>query len=274
MPELPEVETVAQGLKPVISGARIQEVIQRRGDLRIPFPDDLAEALTDAKFKSITRRAKYLLFELSNNKTIIAHLGMSGTFTLRKGFEKKFRKHDHLVMYLSNDYSLLYHDPRRFGVITLSDTKDVKQHALIKDLGVEPLDDAFNTNYLKEVVAGRSAPIKNAIMDQHLVVGVGNIYAAEALFLAKISPRRAAKKLTLSECERLVKAIKRVLQDAIKSGGSTLRDYVRSSGDSGYFQHKFNVYDREGDACFVCKTPIESMRQAGRTTFFCMKCQK
>ena len=278
MPELPEVETVMRGLKQSITGVSIEEIVQRRAGLRVAFPDNLMEVLGGATLKAFSRRAKYLLVELggehAKGQVLIAHLGMSGTFQLKNGYEENFRKHDHLVMYLSNKQTLLYHDPRRFGVITLCDKKMLKGHALLKDLGVEPLEGEFNTAYLKNTISGKSAPIKNTIMDQHVVVGVGNIYAAEALFLSGIHPAKPANALSFKQCQLLVDSIKKVLSSAIESGGSTLRDYTQSSGDSGYFQHHFNVYDRAGEPCYTCKKPIEVMRQAGRSTFFCKKCQK
>lgn len=274
MPELPEVETVVRGLSTAITGLRVEGVLLRRKDVRIPFPKDLAKQITGQTIRSVTRRAKYILITFSNDQVMIAHLGMSGKFLVKQGRVKDYDTHDHMVCALSGGKTLLFNDPRRFGVVTLANAAELSSHALLANLGPEPLSRDFDETYLLEVLKHKKQPIKNAIMDQHLVVGVGNIYAAESLFLSGINPQKPAEMLIKMDVSRLVKNIKVVLEAAIKSGGSTLRDYVRSSGDVGYFQHHFNVYGRQKLPCFTCKSPILMIRQAGRSTFYCARCQK
>jgi formamidopyrimidine-DNA glycosylase len=274
MPELPEVETVARGLAGAICNATIERVIKRRKDLRVPFPMQLETRLEARAIVSVSRRAKYILMVLSDQQVIIAHLGMSGKFLVKQGKVNAFDTHDHLALYLSNGVTMIFNDPRRFGVFLLSNTKEVNHHPLLKNLGPEPLSGVFDSAYLYAQLRTKKQPIKTAIMDQKLVVGVGNIYAAEALFQAGIKPTRRASSLTLKQCAVLVEEIRCVLRAAIASGGSTLRDYVRSSGDVGSFQHHFNVYGRKDLPCLHCKTPIKSLIQAGRSTFFCPSCQK
>ncbi|NBX03303.1 MAG: bifunctional DNA-formamidopyrimidine glycosylase/DNA-(apurinic or apyrimidinic site) lyase [Alphaproteobacteria bacterium] len=272
MPELPEVETVRTGLENAIKGATIKSVTLRRKDLRQPFPRGFTAALAGAKILDIRRRAKYLLFELDNTQVVIAHLGMSGRFSVLKKAPKAFETHDHVVWHLADGRVVIYNDARRFGVMTLTEKGDVNAHPLLAALGPEPLENAFSAAYLEQVLLSRKAPIKPTLMDQGLVVGVGNIYASEALFLAGIHPAKPARDAAGS-AQKLIRCIQKVLNDAIASGGSSLRDFVQVSGDSGYFQHHFNVYDRTGEPCFSCKTPIQSCRQSGRSTFFCPKCQ-
>lgn len=274
MPELPEVETVCRGLEATIMGARITRAVQRRKDLRVPFPKGFAAALEGRSIMGIRRRAKYILMDLDDKNTVIAHLGMSGKMLVKTGHGGRFETHDHLVLYLNNGKSLVFNDPRRFGLMLLCKTDGLNSHVLFAHLGAEPLENAFDEKHLSARLKAKKRPIKNAIMDQRVVVGVGNIYAAEALFLSGIHPEKQAGKLTQSEIMRLVNAIKAVLKAAIRSGGSTLRDYVRSSGDTGYFQHHFKVYDREDEPCEVCKASIKMIRQGGRSTFFCGTCQK
>lgn len=270
MPELPEVETVVRGLAGSITGRRITKVELKRKDLRFPFSKDFAQQVTGAQIEQITRRAKYLLFRLDNGRTLLAHLGMSGSFSV--SVPRAAKTHDHVIFTLDDKRVLIYNDPRRFGIMDIVKTSELAKHELLYHLGPEPFSEGFNASYLKQALQSRTGAIKPVLMDQKLVVGVGNIYASEALFLAKIDPQKSAPKVA-PKAALLVKSIRKVLKDAIESGGSSLRDFVHISGDSGYFQHKFNVYDREGEPCFACKTPIQSIRQAGRATFYCPKCQ-
>lgn len=273
MPELPEVETVVRGLAASITGSEIASVLLRRKDLRTPFPKDFARIVEGSSITQIIRRAKYLIFTLDNGHSILAHLGMSGRFSVLEKMPKKYETHDHVVFTLADKRVLIYNDPRRFGVMTLTKTKDIAHHALLENLGCEPFSDAFTAATLKAQLLKRKGPIKPVLMDQKLVVGVGNIYASEALFLASIDPRKPASAMA-SKASLIIKSIRKVLADAIESGGSSLRDFVHISGEAGYFQHRFNVYERNGEPCFKCKTPIAAIRQAGRSTFYCPKCQR
>jgi formamidopyrimidine-DNA glycosylase len=272
MPELPEVETVCTELALSIKGAIIDRAVLLRPNLRIPFPAHFEELLTDQIITDIRRRAKYLLFELSSGSIIISHLGMSGQFSVLAKAPKTFAKHDHVVWYLRDGRVVVYNDTRRFGLMTLSTKTNIFAHPLLAILGPEPFEKAFTATYLQDELLKRRTPIKVSLMDQSLVVGVGNIYASEALFLAKIHPLTPAN-MAADQAKLLVKCIKKVLGDAIKSGGSSLRDFVHVSGESGYFQHHFNVYGRTEKPCFTCGSPIKILRQSGRSTFFCPQCQ-
>ena len=273
MPELPEVETVRRGLEGALVGAVISGVVLHRKNLRTPFPKGFEKSLAGRKITAIKRRAKYLLFYFDTDVVLIAHLGMTGRFSVLKNKDNKLVAHDHVVFNLADGRSLIYNDPRRFGLMDLCKHSEVETHKLFAHLAPEPLEDKFTEKYLAKALSKRSTPIKPTLMEQKVVVGVGNIYANEALFLAGISPLKPAneigKKLGL-----LISCIHDVLNDAIKAGGSTLRDFAHVSGESGYFQHKFHVYGRAGKPCSKCKTPIISIRQAGRATFYCPKCQK
>ncbi|NBO18412.1 MAG: bifunctional DNA-formamidopyrimidine glycosylase/DNA-(apurinic or apyrimidinic site) lyase [Proteobacteria bacterium] len=271
MPELPEVETVRTGLARALEGATIAQVTLRRADLRQPFPPHLAAALRGSTISRVSRRAKYLLFSFDSDDVLIAHLGMTGRFSVQQG-KPKLATHDHVVMGLTDGRSVIYNDARRFGVMTLAKADVLAQHPLLAVLGPEPLDKGFSAAYLKKALLARKTPVKVALMDQALVVGVGNIYASEALFLAGVDPRKPAHEAAPKAAE-LVAAIRQVLQAAIASGGSSLRDFLQVSGDSGYFQHQFNVYGRQGQPCVSCGRPLEITRQAGRSTFFCGSCQ-
>jgi len=274
MPELPEVETVCRGLAAHLINASITQIVVRRRDLRVPVTRKLESALKNKKLASITRRAKYILFHFTDGQVLIIHLGMSGRLLLHKSLPVKYLKHDHVILEWANGYTLVFNDPRRFGLVTLSSESDLPTHVFFRDLGPEPLDSTWNGKVLYRALQTSSAPIKSVIMDQRKLVGVGNIYACEALFAAHIHPRRSARCITCKEAELLSRSIQNVLQDAIASGGSTLRDYVRSSGEAGYFQHHFRVYGRQKLPCGVCKKPIVMVRQAGRSTFFCRHCQQ
>lgn len=272
MPELPEVETVAAGLAAQLAGDKVRECVLNRSNMRFPFPDDLQEVLSGATVIDVYRRAKYLIFNLDNGYSVLAHLGMSGTMRVVLADTYEPRKHDHVLWDLASGRFFVFNDPRRFGLMLLSESNSLHLHPLIASLGIEPLGEDFTSAYLEKAMKSCSSAIKVAIMDQKLVVGVGNIYASEALFRAEIHPQTAAKSAA-SRADRLVPAIQSVLREAIASGGSTLRDYVRSDGDLGYFQHHFAVYGRNGEPCIICATPISQIRQAGRSSFYCKTCQ-
>ncbi len=274
MPELPEVETVRRGLESALVGDIIADVVVRRRDLRVPVPDNLEEILSGASVEQIKRRAKYLLIYPDNEWVVLMHLGMSGRAVVLDNPPDKYAKHDHLSVGFESGKTLLFNDARRFGLVTLARKSGLEQNSLLHHLGVEPLSPSFDAEYLYKALKRRKCPIKQAIMDQKLVVGVGNIYACEALFAVGISPQMSADNITMDKAKRLVQSIKQVLRAAIKSGGSTLRDYVGSSGESGYFQHNFRVYGREGDICTSCEAPIKRIVQGGRSTFYCANCQR
>jgi formamidopyrimidine-DNA glycosylase len=274
MPELPEVETVVAGIRPHLVGTCITEVVLRRADIRLPIPTDLPQRVAGQRVLAVSRRAKYVQVALANGYTLLVHLGMSGRLTLlpQDGFTP--RTHDHVLWRLEDGMQLVFHDPRRFGVVTGMDAWEVASHPLIRHLGPEPLGEAWDGKALHQALQGRRVAIKQAIMDARLVVGVGNIYASETLFRARILPDRPVQSLSTAECHALVATTQQVLREAIASGGSTLRDYVRSSGDPGYFQHKFQVYGREGEGCVVCDSPVQRLVQGGRSSFFCASCQQ
>lgn len=272
MPELPEVETVCRGLEAALSGRKILRLTQRRADLRFPLPERFAEQVEGRRLLSVSRRAKYLVFTLAGGLSMLAHLGMSGQMLVSEKPPAKPQKHDHLLFAFDGGMHLTYRDPRRFGLFDLVETAHIASHHLLAHLGPEPLEKSFNIKYLSDMLQRRTGAIKPVLMDQKLVVGVGNIYASEALFLAGIHPETPAHD-AVPHAAALVKAIRQVLKAAIASGGSTLRDYVRSSGDAGYFQHDFSVYDRAEKPCKRCQEPIQHMVQAGRSTYCCPRCQ-
>lgn len=273
MPELPEVETVRRGLEEALKGAAIRKVTLRRGDLRVPFSKGMAEALAGRRIEDIRRRAKYLLFDLDSDDALIVHLGMTGRFLLEKGEPGALKAHDHAVFELQDGRTLVFNDARRFGLMQLAKKDALEQHPLFKGLGPEPFGKEFSPKYLQKALEKRKSPIKPVLMDQALVVGVGNIYASEALFAAGIDPRKPACK-TAGKAAEMTAAIRQVLKDAIASGGSSLRDFLHVTGYAGDYQHRFQVYGRKGKPCFSCGAPIRSLRQAGRSTFFCPHCQK
>ncbi|WP_455478759.1 bifunctional DNA-formamidopyrimidine glycosylase/DNA-(apurinic or apyrimidinic site) lyase [Bartonella sp. B10] len=291
MPELPEVETVRRGLDPVLTDAKILSVTLNRQDLRFPFPEAFSERLVGRVILGLGRRAKYLLFHLSQNETILSHLGMSGSwriedYVLRKeSFSAgKLAIHDHLIMNVQarngQAYCLVYNDPRRFGFMHLTDTVKLYEHPFLKKLGLEPTSNVFSATYLQKAFANKKASLKTALLDQSIIAGLGNIYVCEALWRSHLSPRRSAFTLALKnmrscECvERLVQNIRDVIAEAIFSGGSSLRDYVHADGSLGYFQHSFSVYGREGKECLRCGVPIMRILQSGRSSFYCPQCQK
>ncbi len=275
MPELPEVETVCRGLAKVLPGLAIRAVTQNRAGMRIPFPPELGR-IANSKVTAIDRRAKYILLRLGNGQTLILHLGMSGRLLIHDE-NKKYTsdKHDHLILQMESGISIVLNDPRRFGLAALTETKNLAQHKLFAHLGPEPLEKTFTAPYLADKIKSKKVSIKLAIMDQKVVVGVGNIYASEALFAAGIDPKRAAATLKPAEIKKLVADIKAILRKAIKAGGSSLRDYVQTDGELGYFQHHFAVYDREGQKCRHCTCTIKKtggirrLTQGGRSTFYC-----
>lgn len=276
MPELPEVETVRRGLAQAMEGRRINQVVVRRTDLRRPLPENFADALMGRTITQLGRRAKYLLIHLDDGTVVLAHLGMSGRMVIEQGTEVEVpaRKHEHIAFAVGNGTVIRFSDPRRFGLMDLSTEEGLSTHTLLASIGPEPLGDDFNGPALAVRLKGRKTPIKSALLDQRIVAGLGNIYVCEGLFMAGISPRRSAHTVGARRADRLVAETKQVLRDAIKAGGSTLRDHVTASGEMGYFQHNFKVYGREGEACPTCSKPVKRIVQAGRSTFFCASCQR
>lgn len=279
MPELPEVETVRRGLIPKLVGQRLSRVVQRREDLRFPLPARLPERLAGRRVLAIERRAKYLLWRLEGAETLLLHLGMSGRMVLvdpKEAKRKPFDTHDHLVFVTGGGHEIRFNDARRFGMVDLVADSAMAAHKALAGLGPEPLDDAFDGPALAARLAGKRTPIKAALLDQRVVVGIGNIYACEALYLAGISPRRLASTVRGDRADRLVAAVKTVLQRAIADGGSSLRDHVQPDGELGYFQTRFAVYDREGVPCpgCDCGRSVRRIVQSGRSTFYCSRCQR
>ncbi len=271
MPELPEVETTARGIAPHVLDKTVSGVMIRDGRLRWPVPQDLASHIVGHPVTKVWRRAKYLLLDIGAGSVII-HLGMSGSLRVLPGTAPA-RPHDHVEIQLQDGDCLRLHDPRRFGCVLWADG-DVLQHPRLASLGVEPLSEEFDAEYLYRQSRGRETAIKNFIMDGRIVVGVGNIYASEALFLSGIHPSRAAGRVSLQRYGRLCECIKQTLRDAITSGGTTLRDYYNSAGDPGYFALSLNTYGREGEACHQCGSVIRRKVIGQRSTFYCSRCQR
>jgi formamidopyrimidine-DNA glycosylase len=271
MPELPEVETSRRGIEPHIKQKVIRDIVVRQHSLRWPVSRQLKKKARNQPVRSVDRRGKYLLLRLDNG-TIIIHLGMSGSLRICSP-DSPAEKHDHVDLVFDNNTVLRLRDPRRFGAV-LWTGEDPETHKLLSSLGPEPLQDSFNAAYLHASTRKRSASIKSVIMNSHIVVGVGNIYACESLFLAGINPRRKAGTLSLARCEKLVTAIKQVLTESITQGGTTLRDFVREYGQPGYFTLKLRVYGKEGEPCPNCGNPIRRITQQQRSTFYCTQCQK
>jgi len=270
MPELPEVETTRLGLLPLV-GQKVGKVIIRNAAMRWPIPAQIADILPGQQLHALQRRAKYILARFDTG-TLILHLGMSGRISLLQQDEPA-QKHDHFEIQFSNGNVLRLRDPRRFGAVLWSEG-DVDRHVLLQSLGPEPLDDEFDGELLYARTRTRPAPVKNVIMDSSMVVGVGNIYASESLFRAGIHPSTAANKVSKKRYERLVGEIKATLQDALKAGGSSLRDFFSTDGNPGYFQQQYFVYGRTGKPCRKCGTAIRSIRLGQRSTFFCPVCQR
>jgi formamidopyrimidine-DNA glycosylase len=280
MPELPEVETVARGLRATLEGHVITEVSQNRPNLRIPFPPNLVKRLTGRRVVHIGRRAKYLLLSLDDGEILVVHLGMSGRFIIRHDPSLPLLAHDHLVIKADDGVVYVLNDPRRFGLVEMVDSDKMAEHRLFAGIGPEPLGNAFDAKTLAEALAGKNTPIKAALLDQRVVAGLGNIYVCEALFMSGISPLRLAGTIKGAKADRLVRAIREVLDKAIAAGGSSLRDFVHHDGELGYFQHSFSVYDREGKSCPGCDCDlsrtggIERIVQSGRSTFYCPRKQR
>lgn len=273
MPELPEVETVCRGIAKKAIGKKIEQVWVSNKKMRFPAADNFEESLISRKILDVKRRSKYILIELDNDYYLVIHLGMSGKILFQESELYETKKHDHLIIDFDDGSNLVFNDARRFGMYDIIAKSSLENHKLFSELGIEPLDNGFDGKYLKEKFQKKAVNIKQAIMDAKNLVGVGNIYAAESLFRAGINPKISANKLSLKKLNLLSQKIKEVLKEAIESGGSTLRDYVRSDGDIGYFQNKHFVYGRENQPCFICGEKVKKIVQQGRSTFYCEKCQ-
>jgi formamidopyrimidine-DNA glycosylase len=285
MPELPEVETVRRGLASALVGKRIAKAKTKRADLRFPFPARFAARLKGRRVDALERRAKYLLAHLDNGTVWVTHLGMTGRWSVLGAkqqpgdfyySEPPDPAHTHVVIDMEEGARLEFNDPRRFGYMDLIAESALDAHPWFKGLGPEPLGNAFNLPYLKKALAGKKAPIKAALLDQRIVAGLGNIYVVEALYRAGIAPTKAAGRISAQRLEKLFHAIRAVLEEAIEAGGSTLSDYAQVDGAQGGFQHRFRVYDREGEECLTkdCGGTIVRLTQAGRSTFWCPRCQR
>jgi len=294
MPELPEVETVIRGLRQVLEGRTIASVRLRRKDLRLPFPKDFAARLKGKKVEGLSRRAKYILASIEGGDCLLVHLGMTGRFTVHKPSGQTLNlgefyfeegeaagngTHDHVIFGLDDGATIVYSDPRRFGVMDLFPASAVASHKLLRGIGVEPLGNDFNAEALAKAFRGKAAPLKAALLDQKIIAGLGNIYVCEALFRGALSPKRRAgtlarAKKTDPRLEALVRHIRDILNEAIEAGGSTLNDFAHTDGGEGSYQQRFAVYDREGEPCRRCAKPIKRIVQAGRSTFYCKACQK
>lgn len=288
MPELPEVETVRRGLEPVMAGHLIVRADVRRPDLRWPFPARMAERLTGQRVERLRRRSKYILCDLGSDETLIIHLGMSGRMTIapapgdRSEILGEFRhlhpapeKHDHVVFDMEDGARITFNDARRFGAMDLCATNELDSHRMLAGLGPEPLGNAFDEKYLGGRLKGKKAAVKTALLDQRIIAGLGNIYVCEALWRTRISPLCKAGSLSQKQVHALVPAIRNILNEAIVSGGSSLKDFRQTDGELGYFQHNFAVYGREGEPCLTpdCGSKIARIAQSGRSSFYCPKCQ-
>ncbi len=268
MPELPEVETVKNGLAPVMEGYVFDRVQLNRADLRFPFGDDFISRVQGQKLERLSRRAKFMMAELSSGDRLFMHLGMSGKFTIDPA---AFEKHDHVIFEMSSGNRVVYNDTRRFGFMELIKPGEPSR---LDHLGPEPLSNELSAPVLRAALKGKKNKIKAALLDQRIIAGLGNIYVCEALYRAKLSPTRASGKLTVADTELLVRHIKDVISDAIKAGGSSLKDFANTDGELGYFQHSFDVYGRENEPCNICETSIHRIVQTGRSTFYCKACQR
>ncbi len=283
MPELPEVETVMRGLTPAMQGAVIAQADVNRPDLRWPFPPQMAERLTGQQVIQLRRRSKYILADLASGESLLIHLGMSGRMLVSGDPLGQFthdhpaaEKHDHVVFHMNNGARITFNDPRRFGAMDLMQTATAAHHKLLASLGPEPLGNDFHEAHLIAAFRGRNTPVKSALLDQRLIAGLGNIYVCEALYRARIHPARKAGRISEARVAALVPIIRQVLADAIKAGGSSLRDFRQADGELGYFQHSFDVYGREGEPCRTadCGHVIRRIVQSGRSSFYCSQCQR
>jgi formamidopyrimidine-DNA glycosylase len=283
VPELPEVETVRRGLAPVLEGAVIARATVNRPDLRWPLPERMAERLTGRRVVALRRRSKYILADLDSGETLLIHLGMSGRMLVSGRMLGEFHhhhpapeRHDHVILDMADGARITYNDARRFGAMDLLPTETADQHWLLRDLGPEPLGNSFDETYLAARLKGHRTPIKTSLLDQRVVAGLGNIYVSETLHRTGIAPTRQSGRISAARLARLVPAIRKVLTEAIEAGGSSLRDHRQTSGELGYFQHTFRVYDREGQPCPTagCTGTIRRIVQAGRSSYFCPKCQR
>ncbi|MGL3608302.1 bifunctional DNA-formamidopyrimidine glycosylase/DNA-(apurinic or apyrimidinic site) lyase [Rhizobium sp. G187] len=296
MPELPEVETVRRGLAPTMEGARLERLELRRPDLRFPLPRDFAARVEGRRIASLSRRAKYLLIDLDDGATVIAHLGMSGSFRIEEGAaanmpgvfhheRRKDEKHDHVLFHLERaegPVRVIYNDPRRFGFMDLVNRTELDDYPAFRELGPEPVGNRLSAEYLATRFADRSQPLKSALLDQKVIAGLGNIYVCEALWRSHLSPTRKVSTLVTKtgkpkpELTLLADSVREVIADAIEAGGSSLRDHIQTDGTLGYFQHFFRAYDREGRECLTdgCGGTVERIVQSGRSTFYCRRCQK
>lgn len=274
MPELPEVETVRVGIEPVLLGGVLSDVVINRFDLRGGIPEDFAERVKGAVITRTERRGKYIFIVFDNGQLAVLHLGMSGRIRIYKADEDYVpEKHDHVVLRMQGGARVVFNDPRRFGMLYLVAVDEIDNVAPFALMGPEPLGNGFSGAVLHERLAGKRGPIKSALLDQRVVAGLGNIYVCEALYRVRVSPFRVAGQVSAAECDDLARAIRDVLNAALASGGSSLKDYRQADGELGYFQHSFDVYGREGEACKNCKAPIERSVQSGRSTFYCTQCQ-
>lgn len=284
MPELPEVETVCQGLRPVMENNHFVRIELRRKNLRIPFPENFVVRLENCTITSLWRRAKYILAELDSGEVLLMHLGMSGRFTIEEPPLNQVETpgaHDHVVFHMSNGAVITYTDPRRFGLMTLMDITQMGNHKLLKNIGIEPLGNELSGAFLATCFADKKINLKAALLDQKNVAGLGNIYVCEALYRCNLSPLRPAASLAkpkakgAERAQALATSIREVLNDAVAAGGSTLNDYAQTNGELGYFQHSFDVYDREGKTCkrARCSGTIKRIVQSGRSSFYCPQCQ-
>ncbi len=273
MPELPEVETVKSAIAPMTTGKRITQVFVGSKGLRWPFPQSIEISLKGERCGAPTRRGKYILIPVSKRQVLLIHLGMSGSIRIYPN-RPILKKHYHFALGFEGDEWLVLCDPRRFGFVDLLCESQIKSHWLLKNLGPEPLSEDFTVDYLIAQTAGKTCTIKSLLLDQRKVAGIGNIYAAEALFMAGISPKRQAKTIKRARAERLVPAIQSILLKAIEAGGTSIRDHIQPGGEVGYFAQSLQIYGRSGEHCMKCGSIVKEIKQTGRTTFHCSLCQR
>lgn len=273
MPELPEVETVCQNLSKKVLGKVISQAKLNVDKLRFPINKSITRSLKEANIVNVKRKAKYIVIELSNDNSLVIHLGMSGRLTFGEGSLKEKHKHDHFIINFKDESELRFNDPRRFGMIDLIKTNEINDHKFFRSLGIEPLSKEFKTDYLYSLCKRRSKNIKSLLMDSSLIVGIGNIYASEILYEARVLPTRPSNKLKQRECEAICKSSKKILKKAIKAKGSTLRDYKQLDGEVGSFQKLFEVYARDQEPCNICGKTIQKITQNARSSYYCDKCQ-